>query len=390
MNARWRAPAGLHTATARLPVEGELPSFGGAAGWLNSPPLTPAGLRGKVALIDFCTYTCINWLRQLPYVRAWAGKYSGAGLVVIGVHTPEFGFEHDVDNVRRAVKSRRVDYPVAIDNDYAIWRAFDNHYWPALYFADAQGRIRHHHFGEGEYQQSEMVIQQLLTEAGSGGTGQGLVSPGLSGVEAPADWAALRSPENYTGYERTENFASPGGILPGRRHAYTVPAELRLNHWALSGDWTMEEQAATANEAGGQIACRFHARDLHLVMGRPRRARPCDSACFWTGSRLARHTAPTLTAKATERWPNSDCTSSSASPGRSPTASSKSPSLIPASRRTRSPSARRGGPAMSSQSPSPGGTQNVVCGNHPAAGTMEHQAANDRLDGTSCRPDPAA
>ncbi len=267
MNARWRAPAGLHTAVARLPVEGELPSFSGATGWLNSPPLTPADLRGKVALVDFGTYTCINWLRQLPYARAWAGKYSGDGLVVIGVHTPEFGFEHDVDNVRRAVKSIRVDYPIVIDNDYAIWRAFDNHYWPALYCADAQGRIRHHHFGEGEYQQSEMIIQQLLTEAGSGGIGQGLVSPGLSGVEAPADWAALRSPETYTGYERTENFATPGGILPGRRHAYTAPAELRLNHWALSGDWTMEEQAATLNEAGGQIACRFHARDLHLVMG---------------------------------------------------------------------------------------------------------------------------
>jgi thiol-disulfide isomerase/thioredoxin len=199
MNARWRAPAGLHTASPRLPVEGELPSFGGATGWLNSPPLTPAGLRGKVALVDFGTYTCINWLRQLPYVRAWAEEYSGDGLVVIGVHTPEFGFEHDVDNVRRAVKSMGVDFPVAIDNDYAIWRAFDNHYWPALYFADAQARLRYHHFGEGEYQQSEMVIQQLLAEAGSGGTGQGLVSPGLSGVEAPADWATLRSPETYTG-----------------------------------------------------------------------------------------------------------------------------------------------------------------------------------------------
>ena len=267
MNARWRAPAGLHTASARLPVEGELPSFRGATGWLNSPPLTPADLRGKVALTGFGTYTCINWLRQLPYLRAWAGKYSGDGLVVVGVHTPEFGFEHDVDNVRRAVKSLRVDFPVAIDNDHAIWRAFDNHYWPALYFADAQGRIRHHHFGEGEYQQSEMIIQQLLAEAGSGGTGQGLVSPGLSGVEAPADWATLRSPETYTGYERTENFASPGGTLPGRRHAYTAPAELRLNYWALSGDWTMEEQAATLNEARGQLAYRFQARDLHLVMG---------------------------------------------------------------------------------------------------------------------------
>ena len=267
MNARWGAPAGLHTASARLPVEGELPSFGGATGWLNSPPLTPAGLRGKVVLASFWTYTCINWLRQLPYLRAWAGKYSGDGLVVIGVHTPEFPFEHDVDNVRRAVKSMRVDYPVAIDNDYAIWRAFDNHYWPALYFADAQGRIRHHRFGEGEYQQSEMIIQQLLAEAGSGGISRDLVSVDARGVEEAADWASLRSPENYTGYERTENFASPGGVLPGRPQVYSAPAQLRLNHWALSGGWTMEDQAATANGADGQIAYRFHARDLNLVMG---------------------------------------------------------------------------------------------------------------------------
>ena len=176
MNAHWRAPAGLHVASARLPVEGELPSFGGATGWLNSPPLTPAGLRGKVVLIDFWTYTCINWLRQLPYLRAWAGKYTGHGLVVIGVHTPEFSFEHNADNVRQAAQDMRVTYPVATDNDYAIWRAFGNHYWPALYFADAQGRIRHHHFGEGEYDQSEMVIQQLLAEAGSAGAG---TEPGL-------------------------------------------------------------------------------------------------------------------------------------------------------------------------------------------------------------------
>ena len=266
MKPHWPAPAGLHTASARLPVEGELPSFGGATGWLNSPPLTP-GLRGKVVLAGFWTYTCINWLRQLPYLRAWAGKYSGHGLVVIGVHTPEFGFEHNPDNVRRAVQEMKIDYPVAVDSDYAIWRAFDNHDWPALYFADAHGRIRHHHFGEGEYQQSEMVIQQLLAEAGSGGISHDLVSVDARGAEAPADWASLRSPENYTGYERTENFASPDGVLPVEPHLYTAPAELRLNHWALSGDWTMEEQAATANEAGGHIAYRFHARDLNLVMG---------------------------------------------------------------------------------------------------------------------------
>jgi thiol-disulfide isomerase/thioredoxin len=267
MKPRWLTPAGLHTASATLPVEGALPSFDGATGWLNSPPLATDGTGGKVVLASFWTYTCINWLRQLPYLRAWAGKYSGHGLVVIGVHTPEFPFEHNLDNVRRAVQNMRVDYPVAVDNEYAVWHAFDNYYWPALYFADARGRIRHHHFGEGEYRQSEMIIQQLLAEAGSGGTGHDLVSVDPSGVEAPADWAALRSPENYTGYERTENFASPGGVLPGRRHLYTAPAELRLNQWALSGDWTIAEQAATANEGGGQIACRFHARDLHLVMG---------------------------------------------------------------------------------------------------------------------------
>ncbi len=266
MTAHWLSPAGLHTASARLPVEGELPSFAGATGWLNSPPLTTAGLRGKVVVVDFWTYTCINWLRQLPYVRAWAGKYSGHGLVVIGVHTPEFPFEHDLGNVRGAARDMRVEYPVAIDNDYAVWSAFANHYWPALYFADAEGRIRHHHFGEGEYQQSEMVIQQLLAAAGSD-AGHELVSVDARGAEAPADWAALRTPETYTGYERTENFASPGGAVPGRPHAYQAPAELRLNHWALSGDWTMDEQAATLNEAGGQIAYRFHARDVHLVMG---------------------------------------------------------------------------------------------------------------------------
>jgi thiol-disulfide isomerase/thioredoxin len=267
MRKHWLAPAGLHTASARLPVEGELASFGGATGWLNSPPLTPAGLRGKVVLVNFWTYTCINWLRQLPYVRAWAGKYSGQGLVVIGVHTPEFPFEHDLGNVRRAVQNMRVDYPVAIDNDYAVWRAFDNYYWPALYFADAEGRIRHHHFGEGEYQQAEMVIQQLLAEAGSGSTSHDLVSVDARGVEVPADWASLRSPENYTGYARTENFASPGGVVPGEPHAYSAPAGLERNQWALSGDWTMEEGAVALNTASGQIACRFHARDLNLVLG---------------------------------------------------------------------------------------------------------------------------
>ena len=267
MSAHWLNPVGLHLAAARLPVEGELPGFDGATGWLNSPPLTPAGLRGQVVVVGFWTYTCINWLRQLPYLRAWAAKYSGHGLVVIGVHTPEFGFEHDPDNVRRAAADRQIEYPVATDNDYAVWTAFDNHYWPALYFADVQGRIRHHHFGEGEYQQSEMIIQQLLTEAGAAGVPRDLVSVDPRGAEVPADWAALRSPENYTGYERTENFASPGGIQPARPHRYTAPPQLRLNHWALAGDWTMGEQATTLDAAGGQLTYRFQARDVNLVMG---------------------------------------------------------------------------------------------------------------------------
>ena len=219
-----------------------------------------------MVLVGFWTYTCINWLRQLPYLRAWAGQYSGQGLMVVGVHTPEFSFEHDAGNIRRAVQDMAIDYPVALDDKYAVWGAFANHYWPALYFADAQGRIRHHHFGEGEYQQSEMIIQRLLAEAGSGGAGNNLVSPEARGVEAPADWASLRSPENYTGYERTENFASPGDLVPGRPHVYEAPAQLRLNHWALSGDWTAGDEAATADTAGGQIACRFHARDLNMVL----------------------------------------------------------------------------------------------------------------------------
>lgn len=255
------------SAAARLPIEGEVPSLGGATEWLNSAPLTAAGLRGKVVLIDVWTYTCINWLRTLPYVRAWSEKYKDQGLVVIGVHAPEFAFERHIDNVRRAAKDMRVEYPVAIDNDYAIWRALKNEYWPALYFVDAKGHIRHHHFGEGDYERSERIIQQLLAEAGTGGIGQELVSVDARGVEVAADWSSLRTPENYVGFDRTENFASPGGPVLAKRRVYAAPTQLKLNHWALSGDWTVQEQFTVLNKASGRIVYRFHARDLHLVMG---------------------------------------------------------------------------------------------------------------------------
>jgi thiol-disulfide isomerase/thioredoxin len=235
--------------------------------WLNSPPLTAPALRGKVVLIDFWTYTCINWLRTLPFVRAWSEKYRDKGLVVIGVHAPEFSFEKNVNNVRWAAKEMRVDYPIAVDSDHAIWRAFKNQYWPALYFIDAQGRARHHHFGEGAYEQSEMIIQRLLAEAGVGGIGDGLVSVDARGLEAAADWGSLKSPENYVSYERTQNFASPGGAVLDRPRMYQLPARLRLNEWGLAGDWTVKKETVVLNTPNGSIAYRFHARDLHLVMG---------------------------------------------------------------------------------------------------------------------------
>ncbi len=232
--------------------------------------LTPSSLAGKVVLVDFWTYTCINWLRTLPYVRAWAQKYR-QGLVVIGVHTPEFAFEKNLDNVRRAVRQMRIEYPIAIDNDYAIWRAFNNQYWPALYFIDARGRVRQHHFGEGEYERSEMAIQRLLAEAGVAGIGEGTVSVEASGVEAPADWDNLRSPENYVGYDRTEQFRVAWRCRElDRRRVYAAPARLALNQWALAGEWTMGRQATVLSSPNGRIVYRFHARDLHLVMGPPR------------------------------------------------------------------------------------------------------------------------
>jgi len=258
--------ASLHPAARHLPIEGELPSFAGATGWLNSRPLTPGDLRGKVVLVQFWTYTCINWLRTLPYVRAWADKYREQGLIVVGAHTPEFSFEKDVDNVRMAVRDMAIRFPVALDSDYGIWRAFENHYWPALYFADADGRLRHHRFGEGDYEESEMVIQLLLAEAGRADLDDDVVWVDPSGLEVAADWSNLESPENYVGYERTENFAS-GDAVPDKEVVYAVPSPLSLNHWALSGRWTVASENVESNEPGAGIAYRFHARDLHLVMG---------------------------------------------------------------------------------------------------------------------------
>jgi cytochrome c biogenesis protein CcdA/thiol-disulfide isomerase/thioredoxin len=256
-----------------LPVEGMMPSLSGAVQWLNSPPLTAEGLKGKVVLVDFWTYSCINCLRAIPYVRAWAEKYKDQGLVVIGVHAPEFAFEKNIANVQKAVADLKITYPVAIDNDYAIWRAFDNQYWPAHYFIDGQGRIRHHHFGEGEYDESEHVIQQLLAEAGEASPSSGLVSVSSAGAEAAPDMADVRSPETYVGYERAANFVSPGGAVHDTKHVYASGAP-RLNEWGLSGDWTIGGEQAALNQKDGGITYRFHARDLHLVLGPARDGKP--------------------------------------------------------------------------------------------------------------------
>jgi thiol-disulfide isomerase/thioredoxin len=237
-----------------------MPSLDGATGWLNSEPLGPAELRGRVVLVNFWTLTCINWLRQEPYVRAWSDAYRDDGLVVIGVHTPEFAFEHDIDGVRRATRERRIGYPVAVDNDYAVWSAFDNHYWPALYFVDADGIIRDHHFGEGRYEQSERVIQRLL------GVEREHVSVEGLGVEAEADWDHLRTPETYLGHERGAQFASPDGAALDERRAYELPERLGINQWGLAGEWTIGRENVVLDQAGGSIAYRFQARDAHLVL----------------------------------------------------------------------------------------------------------------------------
>lgn len=254
------------TDLANLPVEGVMPPLTGATTWINSPPLTPEQLRGKVVVVDFWTYSCINCLRALPYVRAWADKYKDQGLVVIGVHTPEFAFEKSEANVRDAVRRLGVDYPVAMDNDFAIWRAFKNQYWPAHYFIDAQGRIRHHHFGEGDYEGSERVIQQLLKEAGAADVAADVVQIQAQGAEAAAAMDQLGSPETYVGYARAENFRSPGGLARDAVKTY-VASPLDLNDWSLVGRWRVTREHAELAAAGGRVSFRFKARDLHLVMG---------------------------------------------------------------------------------------------------------------------------
>src|SRR4051794_3910373 len=250
-----------------LPDEGRLGSFDSATGWLNSDPLTPDGLRGRVVVVDFWTYTCVNWLRTLPYRRAWDAKYREHGLTIVGVHTPEFGFERNVDNVTRRSGEFGVTYPIAVDSDYGVWSAFANHFWPALYLADADGRIRYHHFGEGDYPMTEMAIQQLLIDAGADGIDTDLVMVEPKGLEVAADWRTLQSPETYLGHRHASGFAQEDEARLDVPSRYAAPARLSLNTWALSGAWTVAGHAAVLAEAGGRIAFQFHARDVNLVMG---------------------------------------------------------------------------------------------------------------------------
>ena len=254
--------------------EGPMPDLGGAIGWLNSAPLSPKSLRGKVVLVDFWTYTCINSLRPVPYVKAWAAKYKDAGLVVIGVHTPEFSFEHEPKNVENAVRDLKITYPVAIDSNASIWQAFNNQYWPAQYLVDAQGRIRYHHFGEDEYGDIERVIQELLKENGATGLASGATSVSAVGIEAPPDWADGRSPETYLGYSQAQNFASPERVHKDSVQLFSAPAKLSLNHWGLSGSWSVNAESAVLQVAPGKIVFRFHSRDLNLVLAPTKDGKP--------------------------------------------------------------------------------------------------------------------
>lgn len=263
------APAtALAQSAPALDREGRMPSLSGATRWLNSPPLTRAGLKGKVVLVDFWTYSCINCLRELPYINAWADKYKPYGLVVIGVHAPEFDFEKNIDNIQKAMSRYHITFPVAVDNDLTIWSAFDNHYWPAAYFIDAKGQIRHHTFGEGGYAASERVIQELLTEAGAKNVPTSIVSVDGTGAQQEGDFKDMLSPETYVGYARAQHFAATGGAIQDSAADYvTDTAALGLNDWGLEGNWTVGAEHARLNKPGGQVIFRFHARDLHLVMG---------------------------------------------------------------------------------------------------------------------------
>jgi cytochrome c biogenesis protein CcdA/thiol-disulfide isomerase/thioredoxin len=254
--------------------DGPMPDLSGAVGWLNSPPLNRNSLRGKVVLIDFWTYSCINCLRALPYIEGWAAKYKDAGLVVIGVHTPEFAFEKERANVEKAVRDLKITYPVAIDSDYKIWQAFNNEYWPAHYFIDGKGRIRYHHFGEGEYDESERVIQQLLKENGAQAVPGAVIDISATGAEAAPDKGNTQSPETYIGYHRAAHFASAEPIAQDSRKVYTLIPRLTLNQWGLAGSWKVGEESAVLQTASGKIAFRFHARDLHLVLGPGKGGKP--------------------------------------------------------------------------------------------------------------------
>ena len=320
-----------------------LPSLGGAVEWLNSEPLDPIGLRGHVVLVDFWTLTCINWLRTVPYIRAWSQAYGNDGLVVIGVHTPEFSFEHVIDRVRKATVERRIDYPVAVDNDYEIWGAFDNHYWPALYFVDTDGIIRDHHFGEGHYEQLERVIQRLL------GVERELVSVAGLGVEAEADWARLRTPETYLGYQRSEHFASADRAVLDRRGTYTIPEGLSLNRWALSGEWMIRRENVVLDRAEASPTASTHVTRISCCL--PEHPRRFPSACPWTARLRAPHAAWTSTKPATACSGMVACINSCASATRSASGHFRSPSLSPPPRRTCSHSGNQLWPRRSITAP---------------------------------------
>jgi cytochrome c biogenesis protein CcdA/thiol-disulfide isomerase/thioredoxin len=264
----------VQRSTVQLSNEGAFPGFDGAVKWLNSPPLTRAQLKGKVIVVDFWTYSCINCLRSIPYVEAWSEKYKNDGLVVVGVHTPEFAFEKDPANIAKAVTDLKITYPVAIDSDYAIWKAFNNQYWPAHYFIDAKGEIRYHHFGEGKYDESEEVIQQLLKEKNSSLNATGFVQVNSSGSEAAPDFGNVASPETYVGYDRAQNYASPQTIRQDKPQAYTAPARLTVNQWGLVGSWNVSGEHAQLAAAPGKVIFRFHARDLHFVLGPGKNGQP--------------------------------------------------------------------------------------------------------------------